>query len=63
MSGLAGKWGAQTRPRLPADPGQWICCGPSGRLLKVVGLRCSRKMLKNMREFYNILKIDLKVDF
>ena len=42
---------------------QRIHCGPRGRSLDVVGLRCSGKTFKNKIEFYTIFKLDLKTDF
>ena len=37
--------------------------GPRGRLLGVLALQCAGKTLKNKIEFYNIIKLDLKLDF
>ena len=42
---------------------QRIRYGSRGRSLEVFALRCSGKMLKNKIEFYDIIKLDLKVDF
>ena len=41
--------------------GRWICYGPRGRSLEVVSSRCLGKTLKNKMEFYNIIKLDLKL--
>ena len=42
---------------------QRICHDQRSRSLEVVGLQCSRKMLRNKIEFYNIIKLDLKIYF
>ena len=57
-----GRSGASSSPCGPAAD-QRICYGPRGMSLEVVGSRCSGKMSKNKIEFYNIIKLDLKVDF
>ena len=41
---------------------QRMCFGSRGRSLEVVGDSVGGKTLKNKIEFYNILKLDLKMD-
>ena len=55
-----GRSGASSSPCGPAAD-QRICYGPRGMSLEVVGSRCSAKTLKNKIEFYNIIKLDLKL--
>ena len=55
-----GRSGASSSPCGPAA-NQRICDGPCGMSLEVVGSRCSAKALKNKIEFYNIIKLDLKL--
>ena len=64
-----GRSGASSSPCGPTAD-QRICFGPRGMSLEVVGSRCSAKTLKNKIEFYNIIKLDyniikldLKLDF
>ena len=47
----------------PCGPaaGQQICYGSRGMSLEVVGLRCYAETLKNKIEFYNTIKLDLKL--
>ena len=40
---------------------QQICCGSRGRSLEVVGDGVGGKTVKNKIEFYNILRLDLKL--
>ena len=49
----------------PCGPaaGQRIRYGLRGRSLEFVDLGCSGKTLNNKIEFYDIIKLDLKVDF
>ena len=55
-----GRSGASSSPCGPAAD-QQIYYGPRGMSLEVVGSRCSTKTLKDKIEFYNIIKLDLKL--
>ena len=55
-----GRSGASLSPCGPAADHR-ICYGPRGMSLEVVGSRCSAKTLKNKIEFYNIIKLVLKL--
>ena len=55
-----GRSGASSSPCGPVAD-QQICYGPRGMSLEVVGSRCSAKTWKNKIEFYNIIKLDLKL--
>ena len=64
IPGLIGRWVAQARSSslCGSVARQQILHGPRGMSMEVAGSRCSIKMVKNKIEFYNIIKIGLKVD-
>ena len=55
-----GRSGASSSPCGPAVH-QQVYYGPRGMSLEVLGSRCSAKTLKNKIEFYNTIKLDLKL--